>query len=434
MNDRLVTLIQDRAGGSRPVCLYWYDLDKLTQHVSEVVRALPARCRMFYAMKANSAQPLLRALAPLVDGFEVASGGELAKARAVSQRIPVIVGGPAKTEQDIAAALVQRVARFHAESVFELHRISAVAGRTGRVADILLRVNLAGPLPAATLSMAGRPTQFGIDETILPEVVETLRRLPHVRLTGFHLHSLSNNLSAAAHLELLDLYRRTVTGWEREFGFACEVVNFGGGIGINYVDLTEQFDWQCFTQGLAALAERSFPAHWREIDFECGRFLVAACGYYAVEVMDVKRNHGKNYVVIRGGTHHFRLPASWQHSHPFAVVEVDRWPLPCPRPQIHDEPVTVVGELCTPKDVLARDVDVLRVRVGDVLVFHHAGAYGWDISHHDFLSHPHPDQVFLEPHGNLTATHRRASSPPRPVERSTGFGEEGTCRQARSPR
>jgi diaminopimelate decarboxylase len=395
MNDHLATLVCDRAEENRPVCLYAYDLDTVTKHVSRVVSALPDRCRMFYAMKANSAEPLLRTLAPLVAGFEVASGGELVKARAVDQRIPLIVGGPAKTEEGIALALEQRVTRFHAESVLELHRISAVAGRAGRVAEVLLRVNLTGPLPVATLSMAGRPTQFGIDEALLPEAVETARRLPHLRLVGFHLHSLSNNLCADAHLDLLDLYRRTVIGWERKFRLACEVVNFGGGIGVNYADLAKQFDWQCFTRGLHQLVERSVPAHWREIDFECGRFLVAACGYYAVEVLDIKRNHGVNYLVVRGGTHHFRLPASWQHSHPFTVVALDRWPLRCPRPEVRDQPVTVVGELCTPKDVLARDVVVPRVRAGDVLVFQHAGAYGWEISHHDFLSHPHPDHVFL---------------------------------------
>ncbi len=395
MNDALSTLIQDRLDGSGPVCLYGYDLDQLTGHVSRVVSALPDRCRMFYAMKANTAEPLLRALAPLVAGFEVASGGELAKARAVDQEIPVILGGPAKTEQEIAQALTQQVTRFHVESVLELHRISAVAGRTGQVADVALRVNITGPFPTATLSMAGRATQFGIDEAILPEAVETTRRLPHLRLVGFHLHSLSNNLCADAHLELLGLYRRRVIGWEREFAIACEVVNFGGGIGVNYADPAQQFDWQRFTRGLNRLVERSFPSHWREIDFECGRFLVAACGYYAVEVLDIKRNHGASYLVVRGGTHHFRLPASWQHSHPFTVVSVERWPLPCPRPEIHDLPVTVVGELCTPKDVLARDVVVPRVRAGDVLVFHHAGAYGWEISHHDFLSHPHPEHVYF---------------------------------------
>ena len=395
MNDALSTLIQDRLGGGEPVCLFGYDLDQLTDHVSRVVSALPDRCQMFYAMKANTAEPLLRALAPLVAGFEAASGGELAKARAVDPVVPVLIGGPAKTEQEIEQALTQRATRFHAESVLELHRISAVAGRTGYVANVTLRANLAGPFPTATLSMAGRATQFGIDEAILPEAVETVRRLPHLRMVGFHLHSLSNNLCADAHLELLDLYRRKVISWEREFGLACEVVNFGGGIGVNYADPDQQFDWPRFTHGLDRLVQRSFPPHWQEIDFECGRFLVAACGYYAVEVLDIKHNHGASYLVIRGGTHHFRLPASWQHSHPFTVVPVERWPLRCPRPEIHDLPVTVVGELCTPKDVLARDVVVPRVRAGDVLVFHHAGAYGWEISHHDFLSHPHPEHVYF---------------------------------------
>jgi diaminopimelate decarboxylase len=402
--EQLAALVSQRAAGGEPVCLYAYDLDMLTDHVGAVVAALPDRCRMFYAMKANSARPLLRALAPLVAGFEVASGGELTKARAAGEHIQVLFGGPVKTEREIAQALEQRVLRLHVESVLELHRISEVATRAGRSADVLLRVNLAGPFPPATLAMAGRPTQFGIDESVLAEAVRTALALPGVRLAGFHLHSLSNNLSATAHLELLDLYRRKVSGWEEAFGLRCEVVDVGGGIGIDYADLGNRFDWEDFARELDRLVERTFPAHWREIDFECGRFLVAACASYVVEVVDVKRNHGVNYLLVRGGTHHFRLPASWQHSHPFTVLPVDRWRSRAPRPELRDEPVTVVGELCSPKDVLARDVVVARVRPGDVLVFHHAGAYGWEISHHDFLSHRHPEHVFL---GGARARPRR---------------------------
>jgi 2-[(L-alanin-3-ylcarbamoyl)methyl]-2-hydroxybutanedioate decarboxylase len=392
---RLAELVAQRAGGDEPVCLYGYDLPALTEHVGEVVAALPGRCRMFYAMKANSARPLLEALAPLVAGFEVASAGELSKARAVGERIPVLFGGPVKTARAIGQALERGVTRLHVESVLELHRVSEVATRTGRRADVLLRVNLAGPFPPATLAMAGGPTQFGIDESVLPAAVRTALALPGLRLVGFHMHSLSNNLSADAHVDLLDLYRRKVLAWEQAFGLRCEVLNVGGGIGIDYADLRTTFDWATFAQELGRLVERTFPAHWREIDFECGRFLVAACGSYAVEVLDVKRNHGVNYVLVRGGTHHFRLPASWRHSHPFTVLPVDRWRCVAARPEVRDEPVTVVGELCSPKDVLARDAVVSRVRAGDVLVFHHAGAYGWEISHHDFLSHPHPEQVFL---------------------------------------
>lgn len=386
-------LIAQRAGGAEPVCLYAYDLGQLAEHVGKIVAVLPPRYRLFYAMKANSAQPLLRTLAPLVAGFEAASGGELAKPRAAAPDAPVLLGGPAKTDTELAQALAAGVRRFHVEGELELHRLSAVAVAAGKQAEVLLRVNLTGQLPSATLAMAGRATQFGIAEESLPSAVRLAHRLPGVRPAGFHLHSLSNNLCARAHLDMLALYRDRVLGWEREFGMRCEVLNFGGGIGVNYTELDAQFDWDSFAAGLAAL-ERTLPPHWREIDFECGRFLVAGCGRYAVEVLDVKRNHGVDYVVVRGGTHHFRLPVSWQHSHPFTVYPVRGWRPELPRPEVRDRPVTVVGELCTPKDVLASGVPVARVRVGDVLVFSHAGAYGWEISHHDFLSHPHPEQVF----------------------------------------
>ncbi|GAA1237561.1 staphyloferrin B biosynthesis decarboxylase SbnH [Prauserella halophila] len=412
-----------------PACRYVYDLGGLAAHVRDVVAALPQRCRMFYAMKANSAPEILRTLAPLVDGFEVASGGEFAKARAVGDDVPVVFGGPAKTPTELADALAGDVLRFHAESVLELHRMSRVAAAAGRTADVLLRVNLADALPAATIAMAGAPTQFGIEEARLGQAMRTVRELPGVRFAGFHLHSLSNNLSPAAHLAMLRLYRDKILDWEREFGVACDVVNVGGGIGVNYAppentpqpgDITQpgnttqpddtaqsdntaqsglpgmvgpQFDWPAFTTELSRLVD-TFPSHWREVDFECGRFLVAACGTYETEVLDVKRNHGTHFVLVRGGTHHFRLPSSWQHSHPFRVRPADDWPPDLPRPEAAGTPVTIVGELCTPKDVLARDVVVDRVRAGDVLEFRYAGAYGWEISHHDFLSHPHPEHVF----------------------------------------
>lgn len=395
MVDHLTALLAGRAAGDEPTCLYHYDLAALREHARAVVTALPPRCRMFYAMKANTAEPILRTLAPVVAGFEAASGGEIAKARAAGGDVPIIFGGPVKTGRAIADALRHKVVRFHAESVLDLHRISGVAAREGARADVLLRVNLTGPFPPATLAMAGRPTQFGIDETSLPEAIRAARTLPGLRLAGFHLHSLSNNLSYEAHLDMLELYHEKVTGWERSFGIRCEVLNAGGGIGINFGDLDAQFDWARFTAGLARLVDR-LPPYRTEINFECGRFLVAACGTYATQVHDIKRNHGVNYVLVRGGTHHFRLPVSWQHDHPFTVLPIDRWPLPAPRPELRGEPVTVVGELCTPKDVFARDVTIDRVRVGDIIMFSHAGAYGWEISHHDFLSHPHPEQIFTD--------------------------------------
>jgi diaminopimelate decarboxylase len=390
----LLAVVDERVDRPEPVCLFAYDLAGLRRHVARTVAVLPPRCAMYYAMKANSAAPVLDALAPLVAGFEVASGGEIEKVRSVSADAPILFGGPAKTPSELELALTAGVTRIHAESVLELYRISAAATAADVEVEVALRVNLAGPFPDATLAMAGRPTQFGISEDDLPAAVEAAATLPGLRLSGFHLHSLSNNLSAATHLAMLEVYRDTVLGWERRFGVRVAVLDVGGGIGIDYGRPETAFDWAGFCAGLVDWVA-TLPEHWREIQFECGRYLTAACGSYVVEVLDVKANHGVAYALVRGGTHHFRLPSSWQHSHPFTVLPVERWDSAAPRPEIRDGAVTVTGELCTPKDVLARDVPVARLRAGDVLVFEQAGAYGWDISHHDFLSHPHPERVFL---------------------------------------
>lgn len=376
-----------------PICAYVYDLAALAAWAGALAASLPRRCQLYYAVKANAEAPILAALAGRVAGFEVASLGEMRKVLAASPGAAVIFGGPGKTDEELAGAAVSGVRFVHVESLHELRRLELIGARAGRRISVLLRVNLAGPLPLATLSMAGRPTQFGIDEAELPAALALAARCPHLDLQGFHLHSLSNQLDARAHVELLALYLSRWRAWQALAGIALPVLNVGGGLGVAY-EGNSRFDWPGFC---AKLAERlaAAPELPGEIIFECGRYLAADSGVYAAEVLDLKCNHGKTFVVVRGGTHHFRLPASWQHSHPFHILAADAWPYPFERPSVVDAEVTVVGQLCTPKDVLARDVRVARVRVGDVLVFEKAGAYGWSISHHDFLSHPHPEMIYV---------------------------------------
>lgn len=378
----------------KPVCAFVYDLDALQTHVSGLMKTLPSRCRLFYAMKANSEAPILKALAPLVHGFEVASLGEVRKVRAISPEAPIIFGGPGKTDEEIEGAIDLGLYLLHVESRHELQRIGQIAHRRGVEVPILLRVNLHGALPQATLAMAGRPTQFGIDEAALPDLIRLAVALKNVKLAGFHLHSLSNQLDPEQHVRLIALYCARVRGWIETFGLKIDYINAGGGVGVNYADLTRQFDWNFFSERLAGMLQVECPPG-AGVLFECGRYLTAACGYYVTEVLDIKQNHGKHYAIINGGSHHFRLPAAWQHSHPFSIVPVARWDYPFSRPELLDSEVTVAGQLCTPKDILARDVRISRLRIGDLLLFPYAGAYGWSISCHDFLSHPHPDHIYL---------------------------------------
>lgn len=383
------------ASASRPWCAYLYDLEALRSHAGRLVASLPPAFELFYAAKANSDAPILQTLAPVVAGFEVASGGELAWVRTHCPDAPLVFGGPGKTDEELAAALEARIEHIHVESLGELERLGALARRAGVTQSILLRMNLPlAEMPDAPLAMGGRATPFGVDVDLLGEGLAWLGDHPELRLEGFHFHLISGQRDATAHLALLDAYVRTVQSWNHEHGLDVRRINLGGGVGINYREPEHGFDWPAFSAGLAHLVARRGLAGWR-LRFEMGRYVAASCGVYAMEVLDIKRTFGRTFVVARGGTHHFRTPYAQGHSHPFRVLPVDRWRRPYRRLEAADEAVTVVGQLCTPKDVLASDAPVDRVRVGDLLLFPLAGAYAWHISHHAFLRHPHPEQIFL---------------------------------------
>jgi diaminopimelate decarboxylase len=366
----------------RPVCAYVYDTAALRTRAAAVRAALPPETTMLYAVKANSRKEVVETLAHCCDGLEVASGGELELAVAARAR-RIVFGGPAKTDAELAAA-VAAGAQVNVESAHELRRLSQAAHRAGVVADICVRVNRAAPPLPGSHAMTGTATPFGVDEAQLPAVLTLAADLPGVRVIGFHLHAVSNNLDAAAHAQFV----ADALAWSARQGIDLRTVNVGGGLGVDYrgdatIDLAE----------LRALLRP--PPDGVELIVEPGRILAADAGWYAAEVLDLKHTHGRTFAVLRGGTHHFRLPAAWGYSHPFTVLAVDDWPYGWARPGVEDTEVDAVGELCTPRDVLTRGQHVTRLRVGDVLVFARTGAYGWDISHHDFLRHPPPRFVVL---------------------------------------
>lgn len=393
--DAVSTALQDMlAGRNEPLCAYLYDLESLRRHASNLVDSLPANCELFYAIKANSDLPILQTLAPLVHGFEVSSGGELSWVRQHFPHKPVVFSGPGKTDHELALALRHKISAIHVESLGELERLSYLAQDLACSAPVLLRINLpVSSLVSTTLMMGGGPTPFGIAADQLPACLDWLRSHPEIQVLGFHFHLLSHQLDAAAHLQLLQAYLEQALQWSQDYGLPLDHINVGGGIGINYRSPGQQFDWAEFSAGLHRLqVEYDYGPRIR---FECGRYITAACGYYAMQVIDIKEAFGRHYVIGRGGTHHFRTPYAQGHSHPFRVVPVEQWPYKFARPRLEGRNVSVVGQLCTPKDILAFDAPIDCVRNGDLLVFPYTGAYAWHISHHDFLRHPHPEHRYL---------------------------------------
>ncbi|PJN64916.1 hypothetical protein PAEAM_05100 [Paenibacillus sp. GM1FR] len=436
-------------GMEDPVCAYVYDLAGIQEQVHQMLDSMPGNTELFYAIKANPDPRIIEALLPFVKGFEVASIGELLKVRAVSREVPILFGGPGKKESELRLAIEHGVSYIHVESLLELRRIIAIAKerameqeqvqesrqkqeweqnpeqrytqaygeelmqeqkqkqKQAQEVRILLRINLrSSTLPRTKIVMGGGPSPFGIDEEAVEEAIELIRveGAGVVRLSGFHFHSLSNNMDARLHAEMIELYLQKVEQWQHKYDLPVEVVNAGGGFGVTY-DGSPGFDWPLFTSLLEqSEARQRLASRGGRLYFESGRLLVADHGYYAAEVTDIKTSHDQYFAVLRGGTHHNRLPASWGHNHPFQIMETDRWKHSFARPEVRGRRVHIVGELCTPKDRMHSDAEVALLRVGDIVLFEKSGAYCWTISHHDFLGHPHPAFHYLTEDNNHVNT------------------------------
>jgi diaminopimelate decarboxylase len=396
---------------ARNLPAYLYDLGALREHAGLVRSALPERVELYYAAKANPEPEILAALSPYVDGFEVSSGGELAHVGKAVPGRPLAFGGPGKTPAETAAALEAGVDRFHVESLYELHVLASLASclapdrpASGARVKILLRFNLpltGASLDAVALSMGGRPTPFGLDPSQADAAVRLLTdgTYPHLELRGIHAH-LASGLQAPQQLAVAESVVTWAVNLAARHGFPLHEVNVGGGMTVDYADPDALFDWPAFGAGLARLTA-AHPGLLLRI--EPGRALSAYCGWYATEVLDVKHSHGEEFAVVRGGTHHLRTPATKGHDQPCALLPVDTWPHPWPRPAARQDRLTLTGQLCTPKDVLARRVPAAGLRAGDRVVFALAGAYAWNISHHDFLMHPHPGFHFLHSGDQLSS-------------------------------
>ncbi|MTH54663.1 siderophore biosynthesis PLP-dependent protein [Bacillus mangrovi] len=375
-----------------PFCAYLYDVKGMEEHARNLAASLPEKVNLYYAMKANPDPVLLQTLNKHVDGFEAASLGELDKLSAYPDHRKVI-SGPAKTDDFLKAAIGREIRMIHAESIWEAERIDHIARMMGKKVGIALRINLEKAIGKARLTMAGKPTQFGISESELPAAMEVIKQLPFIEVSGFHFHSVSNNLDAEAHLSFAAQCVERAKHWELLYHLQIDYVNFGGGIGIDYEQTDAPFNWELFAEKLPSITDTA-PDRW-ELVFELGRYLAGPFGFYAAEVMDVKENHGQAFAAVRGGTHHLRLPAAWKMSHPFEIVEIEEWPYPLRRPELKGKEIWITGELCTPNDVLVRGMPCSRIRVGDIVLFHQAGAYAWTISHHDFLSHGKPEMIYM---------------------------------------
>ncbi|GAA1021877.1 hypothetical protein Aple_093220 [Acrocarpospora pleiomorpha] len=426
---------------------YVYDLPGLDAHAEAIRRALPG-IEIYYAVKANPDPMLLRVIAPHVDGFEVSSGGEFAHVRSVLPKARMAFGGPGKTDAELDLSPY----RLHVESPGELRRLL----QRSQPVDVLLRANLDVPLGGAALAMGGGATPFGMDPTGIEECLRLISG--PVRFRGLHAH-LASGLDAPDLLKLATAiigYARQIGATEINLGGGMAVdyqdperrfdwLEYGRGL-AGYPEKLRIEPGRAMTAYCGWYLTKVLDI--KRVHGEL--FAILTGGTHHLRT-PVTKGHNQPFIVFSSSDHLEeqstnagysdrlgRMSAgSFEHPEERAITAsssnppergattADSFERPEERaitagssnppergattagffnqPEMSatggslrgpEETVTLVGQLCTPKDVFARRVRV-SLEVGDVVAFGMAGAYAWNISHHDFLMHPKPDFHYI---------------------------------------
>lgn len=368
--------------GRTPV--FVYSRAMLDRRVAELRAALPQRVGLNYAVKANPLAEVIAHMAPLVDGFDIASAGELTLCQAAGidpQRISF--AGPGKRDEELEAAIAAGVT-LNCESEGEGARALAIGQRLGIVPRIAVRVNPSFVMTGSGMKMGGGAKQFGVDAERVPALARHLIA-QGAEWRGLHIFTGSQTLSADAIIEAQANVLALAAELADAIGAPLPKLNMGGGLGIPYFPGDTPVD---LAKVGAALAERvaDLPPALSETELcmELGRYLVGEAGVYLTRIIDRKESHGVTFLVTDGGLHH-QLAASGN----FGTVVRRNYPSAIATRYGADatEEVNIVGCLCTPLDRLADNAMMPRAEVGDLVAVFCAGAYGATASPSAFLGH-----------------------------------------------
>ena len=373
--DRLRQII-DRTGS--PAYVYFSSL--LRDKVNLTRKILPDDFHLHYAVKANPHPEIIRTLAGLGVGADVASAGELNRAldNGVSPD-KIEFSGPGKTESELALAISSKISSINVEQPAELEIIIRLCRDAGQKAAVGLRINPGPGKAKSGLRMAGE-THFGLLPDQAIEAMGFIKKYPDLVLfTGFHVHTGSQMLKADDILLNMEGILDLALELEDRGGLRLSKVNFGGGWGAACFAGQKNLEYDYLAECLADLFQEPEAVELGKravMIVEPGRFLVAEAGIFAVRVLYRKDGITKKFAVVDGGLNHNYLLAGGmgtviRRNFESDLLAADHRP---PGKMVLD----VAGPLCTPQDVLAVDAEFeSEVRPGDLIVFFNCGAYGF---------------------------------------------------------
>jgi diaminopimelate decarboxylase len=322
------------------------------------------KAQICYAMKANSNLAVLQVFAQAGCGFDIVSGGELARVLAAGgEPSKIIFSGVGKTRDEMKQALQLGIGCFNVESDAELEVLNEVALSLNKRAPVSLRVNPnVDPKTHPYISTGLKGNKFGVAHEHALQTYQRAASLPGLHVVGIDCHIGSQITEATPYLDAMDRILDLVAEVEAA-GIPIHHIDFGGGLGINYNGDTPPAADDLWHQLLARLDARGYGD--RQLMIEPGRSLVGNAGVCLTDVVFMKPGEQKNFCIIDAAMNDLPRPAMYQAFHHIVPVSqrVGATTL-----------VDVVGPVCESGDWIGRDRE-LNVQSGDTLAVLSAGAY-----------------------------------------------------------
>lgn len=400
MNSKIKNCIYDTYNKEmykrNPTC-YFYSLTTIQQNIEQLQKHFPSQISLYYAMKANSNQKIMEFISRFsyVKGFEIASEGELKFASKYRPSHSFIFTGPGKTEFELEEAIKHHIQLINVESIVEAIRINQIAKRLGvDHVDVLIRINLDYSIECAYEHMSGCSTKMGIDEKDYAYSFKMIRELGRINIKGIHVFAASGVLDYSYLIKSQEYIFKFVKRIEPYTG-EISVIDFGGGIGIDYTNEGKLFDLMSYSAKLKELINK-YGFQNKCIIMELGTYLVGNAGYYTAMIIDIKEVKQKKHIIIAGGVNHMGLPLEMRRKHPVTIIPMNAHQLYGSQPFVHNEVVDISGPLCMVTDKLSWDEYIESAEIGDIVVFRQAGAYCYGEGMHDFLMHERPDELIIQ--------------------------------------
>jgi diaminopimelate decarboxylase len=345
---------------------YYYDMELLQKTLQTIKKETENHnFHVHYALKANANPRILREISSQGFGADCVSGNEILKA--IECGFPpskIAFAGVGKSDKEINIGLENDIFCFNVESIPEIEVINELAGNKGKIASVALRIN--PNVDARThkyITTGLKENKFGINEQDLPETLKVLSQSPNIKLIGIHFH-IGSQITDLTSFEDLCVKIKLLQEWFNEQGIKLEVINAGGGLGINYQH-PNHFPMADF-ESYFRLFNKHLKLEEGQLHFELGRSFIAPCGSLISRVLYLKEGIQKNFLILDAGMTDLIRPALYQAFHHIENISSDQ----------EFDKYDVVGPICESSDTFAKDISLNRSKRGDFIAIRSAGAYG----------------------------------------------------------